>query len=114
MRYLLALACLLIVPAETSAEVVIFPGAAGEGYSAVSEVKGDLELPEAKTGGKLPVVLVLHGSAGIDGRGDFHGKALNAAGIGTLAISMFSRGNRPRAGRNREFNAHVWRVKVSR
>ena len=49
MRYLLALACLLIVPAETSADVVIFPGAVGEGYSAVSEVKGDLELPEAKT-----------------------------------------------------------------
>jgi uncharacterized protein len=71
-----------------------------EGYSAVSEVKGDLELPEAKAGGKLPVVLVLHGSAGIDGRGEFHGKALNAAGIGTLEIFMFSRGNRPRAGRN--------------
>ena len=45
-------------------------------------------------------MLVLHGSAGIDGRGEFHGKALNAAGIGTLEIFMFSRGNRPRAGRN--------------
>ena len=100
MRYLIVLACLLILPAETPAEVVTFPGAVAEGYSAVSEVKGDLDLPEAKAGGKLPVVLVLHGSAGIDGRGEFHGKALNAAGIGTLEIFMFSRGNRPRAGRN--------------
>jgi hypothetical protein len=48
-------------------------------------------------------VLILHGSAGIDGRGDFHGKALNAAGIATLEIFMFSCGNRPRAGRNKNF-----------
>jgi cephalosporin-C deacetylase-like acetyl esterase len=95
--------CLLILPAETPADAVTFPGAVAEGYSAVSEVKGDLELPEAKAGGKLPVVLILHGSAGIDGRGEFHGKALNAAGIGTLEIFMFSRGNRPRAGRNENF-----------
>ena len=45
-------------------------------------------------------MLILHGSAGIDGRGEFHGKALNAAGIATLEIFMFSRGNRPRGGRN--------------
>ena len=45
-------------------------------------------------------MLILHGSAGIDGRGEFHGKALNAAGTATLEIFMFSRGNRPRAGRN--------------
>ena len=100
MHYLLAFACILIFPAETPADVVTFPGAVADGFSAVSEVKGDLELPEPKTGGKLPVVLVLHGSAGIDGRGEFYGKELNAAGIGTLEIFMFSRGNRPRAGRN--------------
>ena len=100
MRYLIVLACLLILPAETAAEVVTFPGAVAEGYAAISEVKGDLVLPEARAGGKLPVVLILHGSGGIDGRGQFHGKALNAAGIGTLEIFMFSRGNRPRAGRN--------------
>jgi uncharacterized protein len=103
MRYLVVLTCLLILPAETPADVVTFPGAVAEGYSAVSEVKGDLELPEAKAGGKLPVVLVLHGSAGIDGRGEFHRKALNAAGIGTLEIFMFSRGNRPRGGTRENF-----------
>ena len=48
-------------------------------------MKGDLELPEAKPGGTFAAVLILHGSAGIDGRGEFHGKTLNAAGIGTLA-----------------------------
>ena len=56
MRYLLALACLLIAPAETAADVVIFSGAVAEGYSAVSEVKGNLELAEAEVGGKLLVV----------------------------------------------------------
>lgn len=103
MRCLLAFACLLISPAETPADVVTFPGAVAEGYSAVSEVKGDLELPEAKVGGKLPVVLVLHGSAGIDGRGEFHAKALHAAGIATLEIFMFSRGNRARGGTRDNF-----------
>src|ERR1041385_7834808 len=98
MRHLAVLTCLLILAAQARATVVTFPGAVAGGYSAVSEVKGDLELPEAKAGGKLPVVLVLHGSAGIDGRGEFHRKALNAAGIGTLEIFMFSSGNRPRGG----------------
>jgi uncharacterized protein len=97
----------LIISAETPADVVSFPAAVADGYSAVSEVKGDLELPEAKVRGKLPVVLVLHGSAGIDGRGEFHAKALNAAGIGTLETFMFSRGNRPGAGRNKNLT-HVY------
>src|SRR5688572_12336140 len=112
MRYLLALACLLIVPAETPADVVTFPGAVAEGYSAVSEVKGDLELPEAPVGGKLPVVLVLHGSGGIDGRGEFHRKALNAGRdwyVGDLHV--FPRQSAP--WYPRELYPHVWRIKVS-
>jgi hypothetical protein len=56
MRYLFALACLLIAPAETPADVVTFPGAVAEAYSAVSDMKGDLELPEAKVKGRHPVV----------------------------------------------------------
>jgi hypothetical protein len=67
MRYLLALACLLIVPAETPADVVTFPGAVAAGYSAVSEVKGDLELPEAKVGGKLPAVQYGEHAADVQG-----------------------------------------------
>jgi hypothetical protein len=37
MGYLIVLAGLLILPAETPADVVTFPGAVAEGYSAVSE-----------------------------------------------------------------------------
>ena len=103
MHYLVVLTCLLILPAQVPANVVTFPGAVAEGYSAVAEVNGDLQLPNGKAGGQIPVVLILHGSGGIDGRGDFHGKALKEAGIGTLEIFMFSRGNRPRGGSRENF-----------
>jgi len=39
--------------------------------------------------GKLPAVLILHGSAGVDSRGDFYEAALNDAGIATLQIDMW-------------------------
>lgn len=38
---------------------------------------------------KMPAVLILHGSSGVDARGDFHEAALNAAGIATLQIDMW-------------------------
>jgi dienelactone hydrolase len=38
---------------------------------------------------KLPAVLILHGSAGVDSRGDFYEAALNQAGIATLQIDMW-------------------------
>jgi uncharacterized protein len=38
---------------------------------------------------KLPAVLILHGSAGVDSRGDFYETALNEAGIATLQIDMW-------------------------
>ncbi|HWR77485.1 MAG TPA: alpha/beta fold hydrolase [Thiobacillus sp.] len=37
----------------------------------------------------LPAVVILHGSAGIDSRGDFYARALNAEGIATLEIDMW-------------------------
>ncbi len=52
---------------------------------------------------RLPAVLILHGSSGVDARGDFHQAALNAAGIATLQIDMWEArgvtdlGNRPQA-----------------
>lgn len=52
---------------------------------------------------KVPAVVILHGSAGVDARGDFYEAALNAAGIATLQIDMWeARGvgggaNRPQA-----------------
>ena len=42
---------------------------------------------------KLPAVLILHGSGGVDSRGDFYEKALNAAGIATLQIDMWEARN---------------------
>ena len=38
---------------------------------------------------KLAAVLILHGSAGIDSRGDFYEAALNEAGMATLQIDMW-------------------------
>jgi len=72
-------------------------------------IKGKLSLPAgqgvqcALPSRRLPAVLILHGSAGVDARGDFHQAALNAAGIATLQIDMWeARGvtdlsNRPQA-----------------
>ena len=60
-------------------------------------IKGKLSLPVSfdarkrcvASNHKLPAVLILHGSAGVDSRGDFYEAALNAAGIATLQIDMW-------------------------
>lgn len=60
-------------------------------------VKGKLKLPVAHQWGEkrfilkknLPAVVILHGSAGVDSRGDFYARALNAAGIATFEIDMW-------------------------
>lgn len=59
-------------------------------------LQGKLSIPRHPSWGsggrshhKLPAVLILHGSAGIDSRGDFYEAALNAAGIATLQIDMW-------------------------
>jgi dienelactone hydrolase len=41
-------------------------------------------------GGPTPAVVICHGSDGVDGRGEFHAAALNAAGIATLEIDMWA------------------------
>ncbi|THD80767.1 MAG: hypothetical protein E7812_06820 [Phenylobacterium sp.] len=40
--------------------------------------------------GPTPGVVICHGSDGVDGRGEFHAAALNAAGIATLEIDMWA------------------------
>lgn len=72
-------------------------------------IKGKLTLPQQRdhhrgctsvNGRRLPAVVILHGSAGVDARGDFHEAALNAAGIATLQIDMWeARGLGGGAGR---------------
>jgi dienelactone hydrolase len=45
-------------------------------------------IPDA--GGPTAAVVICHGSDGVDGRGEFHAAALNAAGIATLEIDMWA------------------------
>lgn len=61
-------------------------------------IKGKLSLPQQRdhhlgctraNGRKLPAVVILHGSAGVDSRGDFYEAALNDAGVATLQIDMW-------------------------
>lgn len=61
-------------------------------------IKGKLSLPAPGDGHrgcaraerrKLPAVVILHGSSGVDARGDFYQDALNEAGIATLQIDMW-------------------------
>ncbi len=61
-------------------------------------IKGKLSQPQQRDaqgecsdspGRKLPAVVILHGSSGVDSRGDFYEAALNAAGITTLQIDMW-------------------------
>ena len=78
-------------------EKVAFPGAKAEGYAQTEEVSAELQMPK-DTKSKVPAVVILHGSGGIDGRGQFHAEALNEAGFATLEVFMFARGQRPRDG----------------
>ena len=52
-------------------------------------VSGQFRVP-ANTTGKVPAVVVVHGSAGLDSRGKFYIDALNKAGIATLEIDMWA------------------------
>jgi dienelactone hydrolase len=78
-------------------EAVILPGAEIADWGRVEKVDGHFGRPLANTT-KVPAVLILHGSGGIDGRGAYYAKALQDAGIATLEITMFAPGGRPRAG----------------
>jgi uncharacterized protein len=52
---------------------------------------GQLRLPGAMSpGDKVPAVVILHGSAGIDSRGSLYAESLNQAGIATLEVDMWS------------------------
>jgi len=89
---------------EAPGEAVTIPGATFSTWS-VDEVRGRFGRPAGATA-KVPAVLILHGSGGVDGRGAFHAKALQEAGLATLEITMFSPGRRPREG-NRATMPHA-------
>lgn len=92
---------LLAVSAQIGAAIagdnVSFPGGKADGYFSRDIVSAEFR-PASQPQGKSPAVVILHGSGGIDGRGQFHADALNAAGIATLEVYMFDRGKRPREG----------------
>jgi uncharacterized protein len=50
-------------------------------------IKGTLMMPAAPT--PAPAVLLLHGSGGVDGRGEYHAETLNRQGIATLEVDMW-------------------------
>jgi dienelactone hydrolase len=82
---------------EAPGKPVSIPGFEIPGLSQSGEVRGTFGLPpNAKP--KVPVVLILHGSGGVDGRGAFYATALQKAGIATLEIVMFLRDVTPREG----------------
>jgi dienelactone hydrolase len=84
---------------------VTFPGAKVLGFPYTENVTAELRLPKAA--GKVPAVVILHGSGGIDGRGAFYAEALNRNGIATLEVYMFDRGQRPSTGPRTHFT-HVY------
>ena len=53
-------------------------------------ISGQLRVPTLNDEVQVPAVLVLHGSAGVDSRGDLYIQALNDAGIATLEIDMWA------------------------
>jgi len=82
-------------------EAVVIPGAEVADWGRVARVEGHFGKPSPSSSShstKVPAVLILHGSNGIDGRGAYYAKALQDAGIATLEITMFESGGRPRTG----------------
>jgi len=82
---------------DAPGEPVVIPGTEISGWGQVGEVHGRFGRPASATA-KVPAVLILHGSNGVDGRGAFYAKALQEAGIATLEITMFPPGGRPPEG----------------
>lgn len=52
-------------------------------------VAGVLRVPQG-IDGKLPAVVIVHGSNGVDGRGGYHAASLNTHGIATLEIDLWT------------------------
>lgn len=82
---------------EAPGKPVVIPGTDIPGWGKVETVSGRFGLPAISTH-KVPAVLILHSSAGVDSRGAFYAKALQEAGIATLEITMFPPGGRPKEG----------------
>lgn len=74
-----------VVKRLVSFEAVALPGL---GEASTLLIPAIFNVPAGHTG-KLPAVVILHGSAGLDSRGGLHGRDLNRAGIATLELDMW-------------------------
>ncbi|NND97179.1 MAG: alpha/beta hydrolase, partial [Pirellulaceae bacterium] len=52
-------------------------------------VAGELRIPQSEQD-KFPAVIIVHGSNGVDTRGEYHAMSLNEKGIITLEIDMWA------------------------
>ena len=86
-----------IAQLDAPGKPVSIPGVEIPGLGQSGEVRGTFGLPPGAKS-KVTVVLILHGSGGVDGRGAFYATALQKAGIATLEITMFLRNVYPREG----------------
>lgn len=75
-------------PSSTRVSYTTPPSSYLEGTTTVAAT---LNLPPRQSG-KVPAVLILHSSGGVDARGAAYAAALNKVGIATLEIEMFGRG----------------------
>jgi dienelactone hydrolase len=100
---LCAAAFSFLVPNTSAAQMeapgvsVTISGIDISGIGKVGETPGRFAISGAAV--KAPAVLILHGAAGVDGRGAFYATALQKAGIATLEITMFPPGMAPEAPR---------------
>src|SRR5437660_8063799 len=69
---------------EERVSYVAFPGAGAK----APIVAGRLAVPQGQA--PRPAVVICHGSDGVDGRGEFHARALRAGGLATLEIDMWA------------------------
>lgn len=59
----------------------------------VHPIAAKLSIPKIKDGSKPPVVIIAHGSGGVDERGFLYAQKLNEVGIATIEIDMWSARN---------------------
>ena len=99
-------ACAILAISMTAAAGVIDPKVPAISYVSFQSpdlgtpgtpltISGQLRVPQhdSPTSQGIPAVVVLHGSAGIDSRGNYYAQALNDAGIATLEIDMWAARN---------------------
>lgn len=81
-----------VARADTGAEAyprlriayVAFPQA---GVERPLPITGQLRVPRVASG-RVPAVVIVHGTNGLDSRGELHAEALNRAGIATLELDL--------------------------